>query len=230
MARELTETDNQLNASSIGGGNTTTSVSRPAFKFGVDKVGTVQLPQTRMVDEGGGAKGTELIQQIKDSQAKSVSEIKVSGKYPEVNYVTFNIPNLNSVESISGNVYSGVIKKPFLPETLPPTDSSTSGTQGPVIVGVSSTTYPPFGIQGYVGQIRQYPPTGQYYIWTLNYNVGSWNPYEPGSGGGAAPTSGEAGAAPLGGSGLGENVGFGGGSGNVDSTGAPGGGRPGVLP
>jgi hypothetical protein len=162
MARQLTETDNQLNASSIGSGNTTISVARPSLS----------------VDDGGGFKGSELVQQIRNGQANSVTEIKVNGKYSEVNYVTFNIPNLNSVEGVSGNVFTGVRKVEFPPESLPPTDTSTSGTSG-----TQGPTYPPFGEPGYVGEIRQSPNLNDvYFIWTFNYNVGRWAPYIPDSG------------------------------------------------
>lgn len=165
MARQLTETDNQLNASSIGSGNTTISVARPSLS----------------VDDGVGFKGSELVQQIRNGQANSVTEIKVSGKYPEVNYVAFNIPNLNSVEGVSGNIFTGVRKVEFPPDSLPPTDTSTSGASG--TSGTQSPTYPPFGEPGYVGEVRQSPFLNDaYFIWTFNYNVGRWAPYIPDAG------------------------------------------------
>ena len=244
MARELFEQETQLVATSVGGGNTTTSVSRPNSKpNGIDKVGTApaSILQTRTADEGGGQIGNDLVDAIRNSlipnntEVRGTGEIRVNGKYPEVNYVVFNIPNLQSVQSINGNVYSGVIKKTFPVETLPPTDTSTagtSGTSGTPVVQVYAP--PPFGEAGYPGEIREYTPTGQFYIWNVNYGTGIWRPYEAGQSGGAAPTSGEGGAVGFdqsgGGGPLAGNTGFGGGSGGIDPTGAPGGGRPGVLP
>lgn len=232
MARELTETDNELNAASIGNGNTTTSITRPAFKFGKSKVGEANLPQERTVDDGVGFVGFEGFEpELQRERIQTQSEIKVSGKYPEVNYVAFNLPDINLVESISGNVYSGVIKRVFPVENLEPTDTSTSGTSGTSTT--QGPTYPPFGQPGYVGEIREFPPTGQLYIWTVNYNVGRWRPYEEGQGGGASPTSGgvgDGGAAVLGDVGGGGFSGLGGGWGDVDPGGGPGGGKPGIIP
>jgi uncharacterized membrane protein YgcG len=37
----------------------------------------------------------------------------------------------------------------------------------------------PFGEPGTPGEIREFPPTGQLYIWNFNYNVGKWNIYNP---------------------------------------------------
>jgi hypothetical protein len=147
MARQLTETEDQLNIDLIGNGNTTTSITRPAFKFGKSKVGDVNLPQERNVDDGVGFVGFEP--DLQRERIQTQSEIKVSGKYPEVNYVTFNIPNLNSVESIFGNVFTGVTKVEFPTETLTPTDTSTSGTSG--TSGTAGTnSYPPVGRPGNV--------------------------------------------------------------------------------
>ena len=102
--------------------------------------------------------------------------------------------------------------------------------------------YPPFGVPGNPGEFRQ-APDGRMFMWVVFNGFGSWRPYEIGTGGGAAPTSGGAGgigaggagdtgAAGLGGdAGLGGgNTGFGGSSGGIDPSGAPGGGRPGVIP
>jgi hypothetical protein len=196
MGRQLTETEDQLNIDSIGNGNTTTSITRPAFKFGKSKVGDVNLPQERTVDDGVGFVGFEP--DLQRERIQTQSEIKVSGKYPEVNYVTFNLPDINLVESISGNVYSGVIKRVFPVENLEPTDTSTSDTSG--TSGTSTTqgpTYPPFGEPGnFVGEIRQAPQLNNaFFIWTFNYNVGRWAPYVPDissgtSGGGAVGGSG----------------------------------------
>ena len=194
MARQLIEEEIDLTNTSVNNSNTTTIVSRPTKFNGVDKVGAapISLLQTRMVDEGGGIQGSDLLQQLRDDIAKlkdgkGNGEIRVSGKYPEVNYVVFNIPELNSVQSISGNVYSGVIKKQFPVEELTPTDASTSGTSatsgtnGTVgTLGLVNTNFlQPFGEPGTPGEIREFPPTGQLYIWNFNYNVGRWNIYNP---------------------------------------------------
>jgi hypothetical protein len=239
MARQLFEEEIDLTNTSVNNTSTTTTVSRPQKFNGTAKVGTVSMgPQTLTVDEVGGRITTsDLLTQLRADIAKlkdgkGTNEIRVSGKYSEVNYVIFDIPQLNSVQSISGNVYSGVIKKQFPPETLTPTDTSTSGTSG-TIGAAGTNSYPPFGEAGVVGEIREFLPTGQLYIWTFNYNIGRWIPYEAFQGGGAAPTSGGAGndgASQLGDVGGGGYSGLGGGSGNVDPTGGPGGGRPGVLP
>jgi hypothetical protein len=188
MARQLTETEDQLNIDSIGNGNTTTSITRPAFKFGKSKVGDVNLPQERTVDDGVGFVGFEP--DLQRERIQTQSEIKVSGKYPEVNYVTFNLPDINLVEGVSGNVYSGVIKRVFPVENLEPTDTSTSGTSGTIGIsgtngtvgtfGLPTTNFLiPFGEPGTPGEIREFPPTGQLYIWNFNYNVGKWNIYNP---------------------------------------------------
>lgn len=206
MARQLTEQDIQLNATAIANSNTTVSIARPGLS----------------IDDGIGFVGFEP--NLQTQRIQTQSEIKVSGKYPEVNYVTFNIPNLNSVEPIFGNVFTGVTKVEFPRETLTPTDTSTSGTSG--TSGTAGTnSYPPFGEIGVVGEIREFLPTGQLYIWTFNYNIGRWIPYEAFQGGGAAPTSGGVSATGLGGNDGGSL----GGGGNNDPSGGPGGGRPGGL-
>lgn len=239
MARQLFEEEIDLTNTSVNNTSTTTTVSRPQKFNGTAKVGTVSMgPQTRTIDEVGGRITTsDLLTQLRADIAKlkdgkGNGTIRVNGKYPEVNYVVFDIPDLNSVQSISGNVYSGVIKKQFPVEELTPTDTSTSGTSG--TSGTAGTnSYPPFGEAGVVGEIREFLPTGQLYIWTLNYGVGRWRPYEEGQGGGATPTSGGAGndgANQLGDVGGGGYSGLGGGWGNVDPTGGPGGDRPGVIP
>jgi len=206
MARQLTEQDIQLNTTAIANSNTTVSIARPGLSIN-DGIGFVGFDPN-----------------LQTQRIQTQSEIKVSGKYPEVNYVTFNIPNLNSVESIFGNVFTGVTKVEFPTETLTPTDTSTSGTSG--TSGTAGTnSYPPFGEIGVVGEIREFLPTGQLYIWTFNYNIGRWIPYEAFQGGGAAPTSGGVGATGLGGNDGGSL----GGGGNNDPSGGPGGGRPGGL-
>ena len=161
MARQLTEQNIQLNTTTIANSNTTVSIARPGLS----------------IDDGIGFVGFEP--NLQTQRIQTQSEIKVSGKYPEVNYVTFNIPNLNSVESIFGNVFTGVTKVEFPPETLTPTDTSTPGTSGTA----GTNLYPPFGEPGYVGEIRQSPLLNDaYFIWTFNYNVGRWAPYIPDSG------------------------------------------------
>ncbi len=234
MARQLFEEEVNLTNTSVNNTNTTTTVSRPN-KFGNVKAGVGEFtgPQTRTVSENNPSRA-ELAKSFDENYLRNTTqtEVRVNGKYSEVNYVVFNIPQLNSIQSISGNVYSGVIKKQFPTEELSPTDTSTSGTSG--TSGTAGTnSYPPFGEAGVVGEIREFLPTGQLYIWTLNYSVGRWRPYEEGQGGGATPTSGGAGndgANQLGDVGGGGYSGLGGGGGNVDPTGGPGGDRPGVIP
>lgn len=102
--------------------------------------------------------------------------------------------------------------------------TSTSGGDGvTTTAGVVSPQFPPFGEAGVVSEIREFLPTGQLYIFTFNYNVGRWIPYEIGQGGGAASTSGGVGATDL----SGNSGGSLGGGGNNDPSGGPGGGRPG---
>ena len=88
--------------------------------------------------------------------------------------------------------------------------------------------YPPFGVPGNPGEFRA-TPDGRMFMWVVFNGIGNWRPYEIGTGGGAASTSGGVGATQLGG--LGGNEGgstLGGGStGNDD--GGPGGGRPGQV-
>lgn len=200
MARQLFEEEIDLTNTSVNNTSTTTTVSRPQKFNGTAKVGTLSMgPQTRTIDEVGGRITTsDLLTQLRTDIAKlkdgkGTNEIRVSGKYPEVNYVIFDIPQLNSVQSISGNVYSGVIKKQFPVEELTPTDTSTSGTSGTSGISATSGTngtvgtlglvntnfLQPFGEPGTPGEIREFPPTGQLYIWNFNYNVGRWNIYIP---------------------------------------------------
>lgn len=165
-------------------------VIRRPNKFGNTKAGVGEFtgPQTRTVSENNPSRA-ELAKSFDENYLRNTTQaqITVSGKYSEVNYVTFNIPNLQSVRSISGNIYSGVIKKvisnPIVTDSLDdkPTMESiilqliaggTSGTSG-----VIAPQFPPFGVAGVVGEIREFLPTGEFYIFTFNYNIGSWIPY-----------------------------------------------------
>jgi hypothetical protein len=192
MARQLFEEEVNLTNTSVNNTNTTTTVSRPN-KFGNVKAGVGEFtgPQTRTVSENNPSRA-ELAKSFDENYLRNTTqtEVRVNGKYSEVNYVVFNIPQLNSIQSISGNVYSGVIKKQFPVEELPPTDTSTSGTSGTIGIsgtngtigtfGLPTTNFLiPFGEPGTPGEIREFPPTGQLYIWNFNYNVGKWNIYNP---------------------------------------------------
>lgn len=117
-----------------------------------------------------------------------------------------------------------------------PNINTLSAAEGTAIVTPTNYTgqYPPFGVPGNPGEFRV-TPDGRMFMWVVFNGIGNWRPYEIGTGGGAASTSGgvgDTGAAGLGGdAGLGGgNTGFGGGSGGIDPSGAPGGGRPGVIP
>ena len=227
MAKQLFEEEVNLTNTSVNSTPTSSPVIRRPNKFGNVKAGVGEFtgPQTRTVSENNPSRA-ELAKSFDENYLKNTTqtEVRVNGKYSEVNYVVFNIPQLNSIQSISGNVYSGVIKKQFPTEELPPTDTSTSGTSG--TSGTAGTnSYPPFGEAGVVGEIREFLPTGQLYIWTLNYSIGRWRPYEEGQGGGATPTSGGVNATGLGGNDGGSL----GGGGNNDPSGGPGSGRPGGL-
>lgn len=208
MAKQLFEEEVNLTNTSVNSTPTSSPVIRRPNKFGNTKAGIGEFtgPQTRTVSENNPPRD-ELAESFDENYIPNPTQtqITVSGKYSEVNYVTFNIPNLQSVRSISGNIYSGVIKKVISNPTI--TDSLndgvttagvTNGTNG--TGGVVSASYPPFGEVGVVGEIREFLPTGQLYIFTFNYNVGRWRPYEIGQGGG-----------------------------NNDPSGGPGGGRPGQL-
>ena len=235
MAKQLFEEEVNLTNTSVNSTPTSSPVIRRPNKFGNVKAGVGEFtgPQTRMVSENNPSRA-ELAKSFDENYLRNTTQtqITVSGKYSEVNYVTFNIPNLQSVRSISGNIYSGVIKKVISNPTI--TDSlndgvttagGTSGTNGTNGTGgVITPQFPPFGEVGVVGEIREFLPTGQLYIFTFNYNVGRWLPYEIGQGGGAASTSGGVGATDLSG-----NSGGSLGGGNNDPSGGPGGGRLGPL-
>jgi hypothetical protein len=233
MAKQLFEEEVNLTNTSVNSTPTSSPVIRRPNKFGNTKAGIGEFtgPQTRMVSENNPSRD-ELAKSFDENYIRNTTQtqITVSGKYSEVNYVTFNIPNLQSVRSISGNIYSGVIKNvipnPTITDSLNDgvaTAGVTNGTNG--TGGVVSPQFPPFGEVGVVGEIREFLPTGQLYIFTFNYNVGRWLPYEIGQGGGgAASTSGGVGATDLSG-----NSGGSLGGGNNDPSGGPGGGRPGQL-
>jgi hypothetical protein len=130
---------------------------------------------------------------------------------------------------------------PYTPPTPAPTGSNNvqvntlSSAEGTAILTPTNYTgqWPPFGVSGYPGEFRV-TPDGRMFIWIVFNGIGNWRPYEIGTGGGAASTSGgvgDGGATPLGG--LGDDTGgtgLGGGTGGVDTGGGPGGGRPGVIP
>jgi hypothetical protein len=239
MAKQLFEEEVNLTNTSVNSTPTSSPVIRRPNKFGNTKAGIGEFtgPQTRTVSENNPSRD-ELAKSFDENLVffdenyipnPTQTQITVSGKYSEVNYVTFNIPNLQSVRSISGNIYSGVIKNvipnPTITDSLNDgvaTAGVTNGTNG--TGGVVSPQFPPFGEVGVVGEIREFLPTGQLYIFTFNYNVGRWLPYEIGQGGGAASTSGGVGATDLSG-----NSGGSLGGGNNDPSGGPGGNRPGQL-
>jgi hypothetical protein len=207
MAKQLFEEEVNLTNTSVNSTPTSSPVIRRPNKFGNTKAGIGEFtgPQTRTVSENNPSRD-ELTKSFDENLVffdenlvffdenyipnPTQTQITVSGKYSEVNYVTFNIPNLQSVRSISGNIYSGVIKKQFPVEELPPTDTSTSGTSATIGIsgtngtvgtfGLPTTNFLiPFGEPGTPGEIREFPPTGQLYIWNFNYNVGKWNIYNP---------------------------------------------------
>jgi hypothetical protein len=90
--------------------------------------------------------------------------------------------------------------------------------------------YPPFGVPGNPGEFRQ-TPDGRMFMWVVFNGIGNWRPYEIGTGGGAASTSGGVGASQLGNQGGDSgNSTLGGGTGGSNPNGGPGGGRPGVIP
>jgi hypothetical protein len=231
-----------------------TNTSKPTFKFGKSKVGDVNLPQERTVDGDRGFVGFEPQLQF---ERRVIAElvrttfdkpnVKLSGKYPEVNYITIDLANFSELATGVGNIFiplpktpkppTPLIPEPVIIDNVPkdePTDSGPSNVQvntlssaeGTAIVTQTNFTgqFPPFGVSGNVGEFR-ITPDGRMFIWLVVNGVGQWRPYEPGSGGGAASTSGgvgDGGAATLGDAG--------GGSGNVNPDGSPGNGRPNVIP
>ncbi len=187
MAKQLFEEEVNLTNTSVNSTPTSSPVIRRPNKFGNTKAGIGEFtgPQTRTVSENNPSRD-ELAKSFDENYIRNTTQtqITVSGKYSEVNYVTFNIPNLQSVRSISGNIYSGVIKNvipnPTITDSLNDgvaTAGVTNGTNG--TGGVVSPQFPPFGEPGTPGEIREFPPTGQLYIWNFNYNVGKWNIYNP---------------------------------------------------
>lgn len=124
-----------------------------------------------------------------------------------------------------------------------PTGSATGPNNGPNINTLSAAEataiitptnftgqYPPFGVPGNPGEFRQ-TPDGRMFMWVVFNGIGNWRPYEIGTGGGAASTSGGVGASQLGNQGGDSgNSTLGGGTGGSNPSGGPGGGRPGVIP
>lgn len=134
-------------------------VIRRPNKFGNVKAGVGEFtgPQTRMVSENNPSRA-ELAKSFDENYLRNTAQaqITVSGKYSEVNYVTFNIPNLQSVRSISGNIYSGVIKKvisnPIVTDSLNDgvtTTGISNGTNG--TGGGAASTSGGGGITGTIG-------------------------------------------------------------------------------
>lgn len=251
-SRSSSETPQLSSASTISSTNTS---KRPSKFNGTSKVGGFTGPSTLSEDDGRGFVGFEP--QLQAKRAKNIEltkitlekqNVKIKGKYPEYNYVTIDLADFSELSTGTGNIYIPLPKTPK-PATQQSnsittsiggaTDSGPSNVQintlgsaeGSATITQTNLTgqYPPFGVVGYSGELRV-TPDGRYFIWVVFNGIGNWRPYEPGTGGGAASTSGDVGASPLGGSGGGTNTGFGGGSGNVNPNGSPTGGRPGVIP
>jgi hypothetical protein len=221
-----------------------TNISKPSFKFGKSKVGEVTIPQTKMVADG--FESTLQKELIKTTFDKP--NVKLSGKYPEVNYITIDLADFSELVTGVGNIFiplpktpkpqTPLVEEPILITTTP-TDSGSSNVQVNTLGSAEGTAtitqtnftgqFPPFGVSGNIGEFR-ITPDGRMFIWLVVNGVGQWRPYEPGSGGGAASTSGgvgDGGATPLGNTG---GTGLGGGNGNVNPNGSPGNGRPNVIP
>jgi hypothetical protein len=259
VGRSSDETPQLPSATTVSSTNT----SKPTFKFGKSKVGDVNLPQERTVDEDRGFVRFEPQLQF---ERKVVAElvrttfdkpnVKLSGKYAEVNYITIDLANFSELATGVGNIFIPLPKTPKPPtppipepviiDNVPkdePTDSGPSNVQVNTLSSAEGTAtvtqtnytgqYPPFGVSGYPGEFR-ITPDGRMFIWLIVNGTGNWRPYEPGSGGGAASTSGgvgDGGAATLGDVGGGSGgTGLGGGTGNVNPDGSPGNGRPNVIP
>ena len=133
---------------------------------------------------------------------------------------------------------------PYDPPTqTTPTGSTTGTNSGPNINTLAAAEataiitptnftgqYPPFGVPGNPGEFRQ-TPDGRMFMWVVFNGIGNWRPYEIGTGGGAASTSGGVGASQLGNQGGDSgNSTLGGGTGGSNPGGEPGGGRPGIIP
>jgi hypothetical protein len=254
IGRSSDETPQLDSVSTISSTNTS---KRPSKFNGTSKVGEFTGPITLTEDDSRGFVGFEP--QLQAERAKNIElskitlekqNVKIKGKYPEYNYVTIDLADFSELATGPGNIYIPLPKtpkppKPPIPDPIiitPPTDEPTDSGPSNVQVNtlgtaeasatITQTNFtgqnPPFGVVGYPGEIRV-TPGGRYFIWVVFNGIGRWRPYEPGSGGGAASTSGGVGAIGLGG--LGGNGGgstLGGGStGNDD--GGPGGGRPGGI-
>lgn len=258
IGRSSDETPQLDSVSTISSTNTS---KRPSKFNGTSKVGEFTGPITLTEDDGMGFVGFEPQLQSERAKNIELTKItlekqnvKIKGKYPEYNYVTIDLADFSELATGPGNIYIPLPKtpKPPIPNPIiitPPTNEPTDELRdsGPSNVQVNTLgtaearatitqtnftgQYPPFGVGGYPGEIRV-TPDGRYFVWIVFNGIGNWRPYEPGSGGGAASTSGGVGALQLGdvGGGEGTNTGFGGGSGNINPDGSPGGGRPNVIP
>ncbi len=109
-----------------------------------------------------------------------------------------------------------------------PNVNTLSAAEATAIITPTNFTgqYPPFGVPGNPGEFRQ-TPDGRMFMWVVFNGIGNWRPYEIGTGGGAASTSGGVGASQLGNQGGDSgNSTLGGGTGGSNPSGGPGGGRP----
>lgn len=113
-----------------------------------------------------------------------------------------------------------------------PNVNTLSAAEATAIITPTNFTgqYPPFGVPGNPGEFRQ-TPDGRMFMWVVFNGIGNWRPYEIGTGGGAASTSGGVGASQLGNQGGDSgNSTLGGGNGGSNPGGEPGAGRPGIIP